>query len=168
MGSKPSRFKGKNLPVETVSWDDVQDFIRKLNRLTDKTYRLPTEAEWEYCAGSGAGQKFAGTSSESSLGSYAWYSDNSNSTTHAVGTKQPNELGLYDMSGNVWEWCNDWYGSYSSESQTNPQGPSSGSARVGRGGSWNGSASYCRVALRKRGAPGIHDSFLGFRLALVP
>ena len=142
----------------------------KLNRLTGKNYRLPTEAEWEYAAGGGSTNrtKWAGTNSESSLESYAWYGSNSNSQTHPVGTQSPNGLGLYDMSGNVWEWCNDWYGSYSSGISTNLQEPPTGLYRVNRGGSWNHTAEYCRIAYRGNFAPEGLDDYLGFRLALTP
>ncbi len=136
MGENPSNNEGcDQCPVEQVSWDDVQKFIKELNRQTGKNYRLPTEAEWEYAARGGQKSnktKFAGSQN---LGAVGWYSDNS-SKTHPVGGKAPNELGIYDMSGNVWEWCADWYGDYSSGSQTNPKGPGSGSYRVLRGGSW--------------------------------
>ena len=168
MGSNPSYFKGSKLPVESVSWDDCQTFVRKLNSLTGKNFRLPTEAEWEYAARGGnrsRGYKYSGSNS---IGEVAWYGDNSDSKTHTVGTKSPNELGIYDMSGNVYEWCHDWYGSYGSSSQTNPQGPSSGSRRVLRGGSWFSNAGSCRVSFRDYYAPGgRHDDF-GFRLVLVP
>jgi formylglycine-generating enzyme required for sulfatase activity len=170
MGTNPSNFKGDNLPVETVSWNDAKEFITKLNRLTGKNYRLPTEAEWEYAAGGGLTNrtKWAGTNTESSLGSYAWYGSNSNSQTHPVGTKSPNGLGLFDMSGNVWEWCSDWKGDYSSGGQTNPQGPASGSGRVLRGGSWGISPSGCRVAYRNHNTPDYRNVSLGFRVALAP
>ena len=166
MGSNPSSWKGDNLPVEHVSWNDCQEFIRKLNSLTGRNFRLPTEAEWEYAARGGSrsgGTKYAGSSS---IGSVAWYTDNSGSKTHAVKGKSPNELGLYDMSGNVWEWCSDWYGNYGSGSQTNPKGPSSGSRRVLRGGSWIINASYCRVSYRINAVPGIRNYDSGFRLCL--
>ena len=117
MGSNPSKWKGDNLPVEKVSWDDVQTFIKKLNAKTGLNYRLPTEAEWEYAARGGNksnGYKYSGSND---IGSVAWYASNSGSKTHSVGQKKPNELGIYDMTGNVWEWCNDWYGDYSSSSQ---------------------------------------------------
>ena len=166
MGSNPSNFKGNNLPVERVSWNDCQEFIKKLNSLTGLNFRLPTEAEWEYVARGGnksKGYKFSGSND---VGNVAWYWDNASEKTHSVATKSPNELGLYDMSGNVWEWCSDWYGSYSSSSQTNPKGPSSGSLRVGRGGSWLDNARYCRVSYRIGNHPGIGISNLGLRLAL--
>ena len=172
MGSNPSNFKGDNLPVEQVSWDDVKIFLSKLNAKTGKTYRLPTEAEWEYAAGGGENNrtKYAGTNDESSLGNYVWYSANSNNTTHAVGTKQPNQLGLYDMSGNVWEWCSDWFGAdyYANSPQNNPKGPSTGSSRVLRGGSWFSNyvnLSYFRAAYRISYTPGDRLNYIGFRCA---
>ncbi len=166
MGSNPSSFKGDNLPVEQVSWDDVQVFLGKLNAKTGKTYRLPTEAEWEYAAGGGVGQKWAGTNDENSLGEYAWYMANYNRTTHAVGTKQPNQFGLYDMSGNVKEWCSDWYSSYSSSPQNNPKGASSGVMRVLRGGCWDDIAGHCSVSSRYTDGPGHGYLRQGFRLVL--
>ena len=171
--SNPSEWKGDNLPVEQISWNDVQEFINKLNSLTGKNYRLPTEAEWEYAAGGASTgsansannrTKWTSTNSESSLGSYAWYSGNSNIQTHPVGTKNPNGLGLFDMSGNVWEWCSDWKGAYSYDSQTNPQGPATGSYRVLRGGSWYCTAARCRIASRDGNAPDSSDNDTGFRL----
>ena len=165
MGNNPSYFSGTNLPVEKVSWNDiVNDFLPKLNNLTGKQFRLPTEAEWEYAARGGKasqGYKYAGSNT---IGDVAWYDGNSSGKTHAVKTKSPNELGLYDMTGNVWEWCSDWYGSYSSGSQTNPTGQSSGSYRVLRGGSWNISAGFCRVSGRNYGGPDIRNYSCGFRL----
>ena len=166
MGSNPSNFKGDNLPVERVSWNDVQEFLRKLNAMTGKNYRLPTEAEWEFAARGGNSSRGYKYSGGNSIGNVAWFGGNSGSRTHAVGTKSPNELGIYDMSGNVYEWCQDWYGSYSSSSQRNPQGPNSGSDRVSRGGGWLNFASYCRVSFRNYYTPGGRDSYLGFRLAL--
>ena len=170
MGNNPSRFKGDNLPVEQVSWDDAQEFIKKLNRLTRKKYRLPTEAEWEYAAGGGSTNrtKWAGTDVESSVANYAWDESNSGNQTHEVATKLPNSLGLYDMSGNVYEWCNDWYGSYSSNDQVNPAGASSDSFRVNRGGSCSTDLSYCRVANRSNDEPDNRYGILGLRLCLVP
>ena len=164
MGSNPSNFKGDlQRPVEDVSWDDCQNFINKLNQLTGENFRLPTEAEWEYAArgGKSKGYKYSGSNT---IDYVAWYNKNSSSKTHAVKTKQPNELGLYDMSGNVWEWCSDWYGSYSSSAQTNPTGPSSGSYRVLRGGSWNNYAGDCRVASRSFDSPVYGGNYSGLRL----
>jgi len=166
MGNNPSKFKGADLPVERVSWDDCQDFIRELNRQTGQNFRLPTEAEWEFAARGGnrsTGAKYAGSDAISTV---AWYADNSGRQTHPVKGKSPNELGLYDMSGNVWEWCQDWYGSYSSGSQTNPKGAASGSIRVYRGGCWYYYAWGCRVASRRGDTPTFRNNRLGFRLAL--
>ena len=165
-------FKGsssadnKKCPVIEVTWYGANEYCKWLSQTTGKTYRLPTEAEWEYAAGGGSSSrtKWAGTNYKLFLRSYAWYRSNSGSKTHPVGTKSPNSLGIYDMSGNVWEWCSDWYGSYSSSSQTNPQGASSGSSRVGRGGSWSGLASYCRVANRSYDTPTGSNLNLGFRV----
>ena len=166
MGDNPSLWKGDNLPVEQVSWDDCRTFISKLNSLTGKNFRLPTEAEWEYAARGGrnsSGYKYSGSNT---LGNVAWYTDNSGSQTHPVKTKQANELGLYDMTGNVWEWCQDRYGSYSSGSQTNPKGPTTGSSRVIRGGDCLNGAGNCRVSYRSLYTPGYRLSNLGLRLAL--
>ena len=166
MGSNPSYWKGDNLPVEQVSWNDCQEFIRKLNGLTGRNFRLPTEAEWEFAARGGnqsEGYKYAGSNN---IGDVAWYSDNSGSKTHAVKGRSPNELGLYDMSGNVWEWCQDWEGGYISGSQINPLGPSSGSFRVLRGGGWNNFARGCRVSRRYGASPGNEYYAHGFRLCL--
>ena len=165
MGSNPSNIKGAKRPVDNVSWNDCQEFIRKLNGVTGRRFRLPTEAEWEYAARGGnrsQGYKYSGSNN---LNSVAWYRDNSGETTHDVGQKSPNELGIYDMSGNVWEWCSDWYGNYSSSSQTNPTGSYSGSHRVDRGGSWLNYARGCRVSLRNSITPGDRLNCLGFRLA---
>ena len=166
MGSNPSYFKGDDLPVEQVSWNDCQDFISKLNAMTGKRFRLPTESEWEYAARGGNKSRGYQYSGSYNIDDVAWYSDNSGSKTHAVGTKEPNELGIYDMTGNVWEWCQDWYGSYSGSPQTNPTGAVSGSFRVGRGGSWIYSASECRSSYRNYGTPGDRYGFLGLRLVL--
>ena len=165
MGSNPSKFSGSNLPVEQVSWDDCQEFITRLNAITGKAFRLPTEAEWEYAARGGVsfGKKYAGSND---IDDVAWYGNNSSNTTHTVGTKQPNELGLYDMSGNVAEWCKDWYDYYSSASQTDPQGPASGTYRVWRSGNWGGAlARYCRVSYRGNSTPSTRSRSLGLRLA---
>lgn len=165
MGSNPSDSKGDNLPVEQVSWDDCQVFIQKLNQLTGKQFRLPTESEWEYAARGGRksrGYKYAG---DNDIGLVAWYEDNSGNETHPVATKQANELGVYDMSGNVEEWCSDGYDGYQSSSQSDPQGPSSGSDRVGRGGSFFFNARYCRVSNREYYTPDFRTFDLGLRLS---
>ena len=164
MGSNPSCFTGDNLPVEQVSWNDIQEFITKLNQQTGKTFRLPTEAEWEYAARGGNKSKGYKYSGSNTIGDVAWYGNNSSNTTHPVGQKAPNELGIYDMSGNVWEWCQDWYGSYSADSQTNPTGPSRGSTRVLRGGSWGSNARNCRVSIRNILNPDYGYDNNGFRL----
>ena len=167
MGSNPSYFVGDNRPVERVSWNDCQEFIRKLNQLTGMTFRLPTEAEWEYAARGGNKSQHYIYAGSNSIDNVAWYTDNSGSSTHPVKGKQANELGLYDMSGNVWEWCSDWYGSYGSSSQTNPTGPSTGSYRVLRGGSWYHGAGYCRVSYRRSNRPDTRTYSFGFRLSIV-
>jgi formylglycine-generating enzyme required for sulfatase activity len=166
MGNKSSRFKGDNLPVEKVSWNNCQKFISKLNKLTGKSFCLPTEAEWEFAARGGKKSRGYQYSGSNTLGDVAWYEGNSGSKTHAVGTKQPNELGIYDMTGNVYEWCQDWYGSYSSSPQTNPIGAVSGSCRVYRGGCWVSSARNCRTSYRGRRTPDFRYGFLGLRLVL--
>ena len=166
MGSNPAKYeKGPNLPVYYVSWNDCQEFIIKLNRLTGGRFRLPTEAEWEYAARGGnksRGYKYSGSDY---LGSVAWYKDNSGDEVHPVGSKSANELGLYDMSGNVWEWCSDRYGSYPSSPQTNPTGASSGSRRVLRGGSCINGESLCRSAIRFIYDPSHRIYNYGLRLA---
>ena len=166
MGSNPSKYKGDNLPVEKVSWNDCQEFISKLNSLTGRKFRLPTEAEWEYAARGGKKSRGYQYSGSNSISDVAWYDGNSGSKPHPVGTKQANELGIYDMSGNVYEWCSDWYGSYSSSSQTNPTGADSGSSRVYRGGSWGFNARGCRLSYRFYNLPDLRYYILGLRLAL--
>ena len=166
MGTNPSRFKGSKRPVESVSWDDCWTFIKELNRLTGKNFRLPTEAEWEYAARGGNKSKGYKYSGSNTIGNVAWYDSNSGSKTHDVKTKQANELGIYDMSGNVYEWCQDYYGNYSSGSQTNPIGPTSGSDRVYRGGSWLINAKCCRVSYRYGNNPDDASGNLGLRLSL--
>lgn len=166
MGSNPSYFKGDDLPVECVSWDDCQEFIRKLNSLTGQHFRLPTEAEWEFACRGGnnsLGYKYSGSDN---IDNVAWYDGNSGDKTHPVATKSANELGIYDMSGNVWEWCCDWYGDYTSGALTNPKGPESGSLRVYRGGSWSSYARNCRSSFRHFNFPSHRYSYLGLRLAL--
>ena len=168
MGSNPSHFVAgyPQRPVELVSRNDCLEFIEKLNALTGKKFRLPTEAEWEFAARGGNKSKGYKYSGSDDIDDVAWYRNNSRDETHDVATKAPNELGLYDMSGNVWEWCQDWYGSYSSEAQTNPTGPSSGSYRVIRGGSWYYNARICRVSDRGNGTSSYRNYDLGLRLAL--
>ncbi len=168
MGSNPSFSKGAQYPVEQVSWNDCQEFISRLNSLTGRTFRLPTEAEWEYAARGGNKSRHFKYSGSDNIGNVAWYWDNSGYGTHAVGTKSPNELGIYDMSGNVEEWCSDWWGDYSAGAQTNPQGPSSGSYRVLRGGSWGNNARNCRVSDRYNYDPDYSFINIGLRLVLVP
>lgn len=166
MGSNPSYFSGDQKPVEYVSWLDCKEFITKLNNLTGKNFHLPTEAEWEYAARGGnesQGYKYSGSNNVEDV---AWYDTNSGSTTHNVKTKSPNELGIYDMSGNVMEWCEDRYGDYSSDSQTNPTGPSSGFRRVLRGGSWYFNMGNCRVSDRYNSNSIYGYYYSGFRLAL--
>ncbi len=166
MGSNPSWFTGNmQRPVECVSWNDCQTFITKLNELTGESFALPTEAQWEYAARGGKSTKGYLYSGSNSIADVAWYKDNSSDTTHPVKSKSPNELGLYDMSGNVYEWCADWYGSYSSTSQTNPVGPSTGSHRVRRGGSWSYYATICRIADRDYCTPPSLTYNFGLRLA---
>ena len=167
MGNNPSNFKGDNLPVEIVSWNDCQEFISKLNKMTGKTFRLPTEAEWEYAARGGKKSRGYQYSGSSNLSDVAWYyTSNSGSKTHAVGSKQANELGIYDMTGNVLEWCQDWKGTYSSSSQVNPTGATSGSNRVSRGGSWFNFDWYCRSSCRNGSTPDYRYVDLGLRLVL--
>jgi formylglycine-generating enzyme required for sulfatase activity len=165
MGNNPSKFQGDDLPVERVSWEEAQEFISRLNKATGKKYRLPTEAEWEYAARGGTKNRNYKYSGSNSIDEVAWYEDNSGDKTHPVGTKKANELGIYDMNGNIWEWCNDWYGNYDSSAQTNPVGALSGSYRVIRGGSWNYYAYGCRVANRLRYSPGFRNTRIGFRIA---
>ncbi len=163
MGSNPSKFKGSDLPVETVSWDDCLAFIRKLNGKLETgnlNFRLPTEAEWEYACRAGSTGPYAGTLEE-----MGWYFSNSGNTIHAVGRKCANAWGLYDMHGNVWEWCQDWYAEYPAGSVTDPEGPASGAGRVRRSGGWNMSKGNCRSADRNRPGPGIQIIYVGFRLA---
>ena len=166
MGSNPSRFKGDNLPVEWVSWNDCQEFIRKLNSLTGQNFRLPTEAEWEFACRGGNNSRGYKYSGSNYIDNVAWYWDNSGEKTHPVATKLPNELGIYDMCGNVWEWCSDWYGDYSSGAQTNPKGPYDGSIRVFRGGSWYYIAWNCRSSRHGNGSLGFRYNYLGLRLSL--
>ena len=168
MGDNPSWFKGDRKPMECVSWDDCQTFISKLSSLTGKKFRLPTEAEWEFAARGGIKSKGYKYSGSNTLDDVAWYKDNSGNTTHEVGTKSPNELGLYDMSGNVEEWCNDWYGDkyYSSSPSNNPTGLSSGAYRVLRGGGWSHFAGGCCSSIRDHNYPDNRSFYRGLRLCL--
>jgi len=171
MGSNPSFFKncGEKCPVEQVSWNDIQEFLTKLNAKSGKKYRLPTEAEWEYAARSGGKkEKYAGTSSDDELGKYAWYSANSGGSIHPSGQKQPNGLGLYDMTGNAWEWCQDWYGEmyYRQSPRKNPAGPQSGTRRVLRGGAWLFEPAGSRASTRYGLTPEAKGDLYGFRLSI--
>lgn len=166
MGSNPSNFKGDNLPVECVSWNDCQEFVRKLNSLTELNFRLPTEAEWEFACRGGNNSRGYKYSGSNYIDNVAWYWDNSVGNTLPVATKSPNELGIYNMSGNVWEWCSDWKGDYCSGAQTNPKGPYEGSFRVIRGGSWGINARNCRTSNHSGSSPDSRGSDLGLRLAL--
>jgi formylglycine-generating enzyme required for sulfatase activity len=167
MDDNPSRYQGDDLPVENVSWEDVQQFIQKLNDLTGRAYRLPTEAEWEFAARGGVNSRNYKYAGSYNINDVAWYARNSGNQTKPVGTaKSSNELGLYDMSGNVWEWCNDWFGSYTGAAQTNPKGPETGTARVFRGGSWYYDARSCYVSYRSSAGPDLKNNNIGFRLCL--
>lgn len=177
MGSNPSRFKGYNRPVDQVSWNDCQVFINKLNSLTGLRFRLPTEAEWEFAARGGdksQGYKFSGSNSIDDVTVYVANSANKGSSspdfgTHEVATMDANELGIYDMSGNVWEWCSDWYGDYDSSLQIDPVGPNSGTYRVNRGGGWASKARACRISFRFSSVKSDRrGSDIGLRLALLP
>ncbi len=176
MGTNPSSFKGDNKPVEQVSWHDAVAYCAKLTEKEKAAgrlpvgyeYRLPTEAEWEYACRAGTTTAFSFGDDVSKLGEYAWYGGNSSSTTHPVGKKKPNGWGLYDMHGNVWEWCQDWYGNYPGGSVTDPQGPATGSYRVERGGYWRSFAGHCRSADRNGYGPGSRYRGLGFRPVLAP
>ncbi|KAA0260771.1 MAG: formylglycine-generating enzyme family protein [Chlorobiota bacterium] len=182
MGNNPSNFKGPNRPVESVSWYEMVEFCNKLSEkeglqkaysgsgenircdFTSNGYRLPTEAEWEYAARGGnksRGYKYSGSNDLDAVG---WYDNNSGSATKEVGTKQPNELGIYDMIGNVWEWCWDWKGEYSSMPQENPSGPTFGSDRINRGGSWRDEATDCLATSRQSHNPEFADNSGGLRV----
>jgi formylglycine-generating enzyme required for sulfatase activity len=179
MGENPSWFQGDTVkgrdssefPVENVSWEDAMEFCQKLSELPEekaagRVYRLPTEAEWEYACRAGSKTAYSFGKSSEKLGDYAWFSQNSNDRPHPVALKKPNAWGLYDMHGNVWEWCSDWYGDYPEGAVTDPSGPEEGSVRVYRGGSWLNGAASCRSANRFGAAPGYRNNFNGFRLAL--
>jgi formylglycine-generating enzyme required for sulfatase activity len=169
-GKNPSSNKKSDIhPVEDISWNDTQDFIKELNQKTNRYFRLPTEAEWEYAARSGGQrEKWAGTNSENEIDSYAWNNSNSSRETHPVGQKRPNAYGLYDMTGNVWEWVGDWYEKnyYGESPRNNPNGPGRGSDRVYRGGSYKEKANDLRTTKREKKSNRRSDSTLGFRLVL--
>jgi formylglycine-generating enzyme required for sulfatase activity len=167
MGNNPSDFKGTDLPVENVSWNQAVEFCRRLSQKTGLQFRLPTEAEWEYAARAGTTTEYSFGDDVKQLGAYAWYYENSGSKTHPVGKKLPNRFGLFDMHGNVWEWCQDWYGNYSSADQVNPTGPRSGQYRVLRGGSWYANEAGCRSAYRARNVPGDRGLNIGFRVVVA-
>jgi formylglycine-generating enzyme required for sulfatase activity len=173
MGVNPSHFKGAANPVEMVSWDDAVEFCRRLSELpaekaAGNVYRLPTEAEWEYACRAGTTTKFSFGDDESEFGEYAWHDGNADDKTHPVGGKLPNAWGLYDMHGNVWEWCQDWYGDYPSGAVTDPAGATSGSDRMGRGGSWSFTAGVCLSAYRYMRLPSVRSRRGGFRVSLSP
>jgi formylglycine-generating enzyme required for sulfatase activity len=169
MGDNPSHFKNcPNCPVERISWFEVQDFLVKLNELTGKNYRLPSEAEWEYAAKGGSQGKGFKYSGRNNINFVSWYSGNSGNKTNPVGLKEPNELGIYDMSGNVWEWVNDWFGFYTDSPKNNPIGPDSGDFKIVKGGSWFGYIGGSRVACRGSDDPSNKRSYIGFRIALSP
>jgi formylglycine-generating enzyme required for sulfatase activity len=167
MGKNPSSFKGAQNPVESVSWDEAVEFCTKLSQKTGKTVRLPTEAEWEYACRAGSKTRFSYGDDDDKLGDYAWYAKNSDSKTHAVGQRKPNDWGLYDMHGNVFERCAGWFAdSYASAKNQDPQGPDSGTFRVLRGGGWSNYPQYCRSAYRVRIAPGDLGRSIGFRVSV--
>jgi len=174
MGTKPSRFEvvAQN-PVDSVNWDDAVEFCRKLSELPEEkaaghVYRLPTEAEWEYACRAGTTTKWSCGDDKSKLGDYAWYNSNSDKKTHPVGLKKPNAWGLYDMHGNVFEWCQDYYGEQSSDAVTDPTGPKTGSKRLLRGGSWDLTSRYCLSSHRFQLEPTDRYDFVGFRVVRVP
>ena len=170
IGANPSNFKGKDNPVEQVSWDDAQTYCKKVTEQTKQTVRLPTEAEWEFACRAGTTTTYHSGDAEADLARVAWYYANSKSTTHPVGQKEPNAFGLYDMHGNVWQWCEDWWeDDYAKSASENPQGPTQGAFRLLRGGSWIDVAPMdCRSASRSGHGPGLRYDYVGFRVGLVP
>jgi formylglycine-generating enzyme required for sulfatase activity len=168
MKNNPSHFKGDNRPVEQVSWVDCQEFCAALSKREGKTYRLPTEAEWEYACRAGTTTAYCFGDDPAKLGEYAEFGGNSDNKTHPVGQKKANAWGLYDMHGNVWQWCQDWYGAYPQSDQVDPQGPAQGSYRVFRGGCWSDAPRGCRSAYRDSVWPESREDRRGCRLALVP
>lgn len=168
MNNNPSHFVAEHNPVETVSWNDCQVFIRRLNSLSGKHFKLPTEAEWEYAARCCHMSSSPTSCIAEDLGNIAWYEDNSFGTPHSVASKKPNKSGIYDMLGNVWEWCSDWYDSYQSYAQIDPTGPVRGLFRVFRGGSWAKSAVHCRITSRSGWGEDNKDNNIGLRLVMLP
>ena len=173
MGANPSNFKESKNPVETVNWDDAISYCKKLSEMPEekaagRSYRLPTDAEWEYACRAGSTTSYSFGETAESLGEYAWFGEGLEGKTHPVGLKKPNRWGLYDMHGNVFEWCQDWYADYQSDAVIDPQGPNGGSVRVYRGGCWDLVAGYCRSADRRGGIPSFRFSSNGFRVALSP
>jgi formylglycine-generating enzyme required for sulfatase activity len=166
MGVNPSYFKGEKLPVEKVSWFDCQEFAKKLSEMTGRHFRLPTEAEWEYAARGGKKGKRYKYSGGNILNQVGWYNENSGGISHDVGQKSPNELGIYDMSGNIWEWVQDWKGDYTEDDQVNPKGPETGIERVCRGGGWNREIDRARVSYRGDDQATLQYCSLGLRIAL--
>ena len=166
--SQLSHGVGDNYPMYYVSWTEAKEFCEKLSEKTGKKYALPTEAQWEFAARGGNRSEGYDYSGSDNLEDVAWYDNNSGREIHAVGTKLPNELGIYDMSGNVCEWCADWYGEYSDEYVTNPTGPSTGRYRVLRGGDWDIDASGCHVSLRSYSYTDYRNNDLGFRIVMIP
>lgn len=164
MGNNPSTFRGPQNPVDTVSWDDCQAFIQKLNGQAGVSSRLPTASEWEYGCRAGTTSAYGFGEKRTNVDAYAWFGENSGGTTHPVGRKQANAWGLHDVHGNLWEWCQDWYGAYSSGAVTDPTGPDTGSARVMRGGSYGGLVRRSRSAYRSFETPDRAARFIGFRL----
>jgi formylglycine-generating enzyme required for sulfatase activity len=169
METSPSRFQGDTLPAERVSWEDAAEFCRRLGARENKTYRLPTEAEWEYACRAGSRAAFCFGDDDSRLGEYAWYDGSAGNKTHPVGSRKPNAWGLYDMHGNVWEWCSDWYqeGYYLASPATDPKGPDSGQFRVLRGGCWYNRPVMCRSTRRDFNRSDYRDDGVGFRVVLV-
>ena len=171
MGSNPSHFKGPKNPVEQVSWDNCQQFLAKLNAKSGGQggkFVLPTEAQWEYACRAGSAGKFCFGDDDRQLGEYAWYGPNSDGKTHPAGEKKPNAWGLYDMHGNVYEWCQDWHGAYGAGAVNDPTGPTTGSARVFRGGGFLYGCWICQSAPRFSNVPGARSRNLGWRVARVP
>ncbi len=171
MGNNPSRFKGPKNPVEQVSWEDCQKFLGKLNAKVGSgagKFQLPSEAQWEFACRAGSTTKYYFGDDAARLGDYAWYTANSEDKTHPVGEKKPNASGLYDMHGNVWEWCQDWFEDYKESPVDDPTGAATGSYRVLRGGGWGDPAGFCRSAYRDRVFPGYGYDYLGLRVSRVP